>query len=172
MRYKAYRIRKGDEHCTIDGRITLICANIRLNSLAIIQPIPGRDIHKWRVCNVELGDPEDVLWSSSQGGGDIAVIEPYCFTGIVPLKIDRTTWVGKGNRTVLGDGWAAVKAGHVVTDAGIRGWDIGARCCGSETSRLVQSGSTCVATGAVWLVEHAQGREVLPSQPLAIGWAR
>lgn len=45
-RIRHIRIRERNKHGTINRRIALVSANIRLDRLSVIPPVPGRDVRQ------------------------------------------------------------------------------------------------------------------------------
>ena len=119
------RISQCNKHRTIDSRITLIGANIRLDGLSIPHITILTDVGQRRVRNVQLTNPENELWCVGRGGGDVAVVRPNWLSWVLPLEEDLTSWVGERDGAVLRDGCGAIVAGLVALDAGVLIWNIG-----------------------------------------------
>ncbi len=94
-RIRRIRIRKCNEHRPINRRIALVSANIRLDRLTVIDPVPGRDVRQRRVRDVQLADPDDELRGACRGGGHIAVVWSDGLAGFFPGEEDLAARVGE-----------------------------------------------------------------------------
>lgn len=94
-RIRLIRIRHRNKHRPINRRIALVRRNIRLDRHARIQPARriDRDIHQWRVCDVELRDPDDPLRGSRFGVGDVTVVGADGLAWVFPLEVDGAAGV-------------------------------------------------------------------------------
>jgi hypothetical protein len=168
-------IRKGDEHrscellasnvlhtklksfapLTIDSWVSLICRDIRLDGLTIIQSVAYSDIGQRRVSDVQLTNPDNKFWGSSIGRSDIAVIWSNGLARVLPLKVDLSARVRQRNRSVLRDRSRAVKSSDIVADARLSCGRVRAWSSWAEAGCLIQTSLGSIATGAVGLVENS-----------------
>jgi len=144
----------GNEHGSIDGWIAGKRAHVWLDRHARV----SGDVREWRVGGVELRHPQDKRRGGGGGRRDVAVVWPNRLTRGLPLQIDLTAWIAKGNRPVLSDGWgtALVVSGCIdaILAADLRG------------NERVGAGGWLIDGlldfGRAGLVEDTQGREILP----------
>lgn len=153
----------GNEHSSIDRRITLVRRDIRLQGLSCMR---ARDLQR-RVGDVQLRSPEHPLGLAGLRGRRVAVVRANGLTGGFPVEMDLTTRPGERRSAVASDSRSTRLADFCVLSArlGVRGEDLLVQGVhtgldGRVTGVLV----TAVDESRVGLVEDRQRREVLPRE--------
>ncbi len=163
-------VRQGHEDGPVDRRISFKGGRVGLNGRSRVVPRDGER----RIRQIELRDPGDKSRGPEGGGvGHIRIVRAHELARVFPVEEDLATGEGERDGPVLRDPGPAILVddGGIPASIFVRHRGVVERSGAGIVDELPEPSPVGIDARRVGLIQHPQGREVLPRQARLIGGA-